>query len=190
MKILDFTNNPLTTLSFPTETLFALCYIPKVIVFETAEELHKFKAVCEIHLAEPLEAVPYLEQEFIDDMAVADICTVFVDTFEEESWLVEDPDEQRDSSIILTSDISGTTLDDSVNVYANMLRVPMSIPMTWLEVFNREIMKLLASNDLNDKLKEDTQKIFRSISKVFSEDIEAWKSGTAEYFQRDIKEER
>jgi hypothetical protein len=195
MKILDFTNDPLTTMTFTRETLFAMCYVPKVIAFETAEEIWKFKAVCEVHLAEPLEDMG--DEEIIDDYYASDVCRWFVDTLEEEAWMLKvsrDPNDEyyKDYSgrtLILTSDISETNLDDSVNLSTNKTRDDMNMPMEYFEVFNREITKLLAS-DMTEKLKEDTQEMFRKINKVFSEDIEAWKSGTAKHFQRDIKEIR
>lgn len=86
MKLLDYTNRDFEELELKHNTAMIMCFTRKIILFETAEELNKFKRVWEDIIIEYLEKYNELDPEYL----LEDSAYLFVDHFEEESWFIRD----------------------------------------------------------------------------------------------------
>lgn len=182
MKIIDFTGKKYEG-QFKRQTIMVMCFTPKVIVFEEAKELYKFKAVWEL-LDDLTE-----DNEALLDAIGYDTCSWYVDAFEEEEYLV-DCKEYSDRIFTLKdiSDMDDANFEDFLMVKFGVLNSKdIWTDMETLEKHCFLLNMLLERPDAPELLKPDTIQMLKDILAVWEEDVRLSKEEDRKYFKIEIE---
>jgi len=174
MKIIDFKNKR-KPIQFDRETIMIMCYTPKIIVFETSEELTKFKRVWEEVIVDYYDRY---EKEIDKDFEKQHIARWYVDQFEEESWMINDEDhEGRKLKVVPLTKKQAREAhwDNTICTYFGVLDSKDTYAdMYTLEKQCEMIELMFETEELNKRLKEDTKEMFKQILEVWEEDISSF----------------
>lgn len=181
MRILNFSEEKLDkVMTFGRDTVMVMCYTPKVVVFETEEELWKFKAVWEDVIGEYMEEH---EEEYGDKYYDYDFMW-YVDPFEGESFQRDDEKyEPRNIAIIPAYDNEELTYSPDTAIKFGIINSQdMWTTMDELKLHVEMLDLLFEKEELYSRMKEDTFKMFSDIREIWKEDLKLHEEG-ADYFR-------
>lgn len=188
MKILDFTNKEfIEPIELGSNTAMVMCFTPKIVLFETSEELCKFYRVWEDVIQEYLEKHKELDPDYELDYYAG----WFVAPFEEE-WFFKldvenkEPDayEPRNLKIVSNKDASDEEYQPLYDIKLGILNSKDTcIDEETLEYHVKLVDMLFETEEMLDRLKDDTKKMFEDIQKVWKEELKAFKSPDRKYFK-------
>ncbi|PES54405.1 hypothetical protein [Bacillus thuringiensis] len=142
------------------ETFIVMARVPKIIVFENEEELHKFKSVLE------------LMQDVAEDAEDDDGCyhLSLVDEFEQESHMMDDDEYNGRKLKVVTTDASDEYFNNNIEVRFGVLN---SGDLYLDEEHMRDIVKYLNMFTTHERAKYSTARMIKRIVEVFEEDLKA-----------------
>lgn len=182
MRILDLSGKNFDEIKFNKETFIVMCYVNKVIVFETGEECNKFKRVLEEGLRNSLS-----DEE---DMELECCLGSLIDAFEEEYFLVDEGEYPGRNLVIknISSELDKYNFNDTIGVYFGVLNSKDQWhELNEIELLTKYLNRFFESEFFDKRCTKETQKLMRDINEVFIEDINLWKKEDRHYFEVNVK---
>ena len=179
MKTMEIKQSMLP-ISFGRQTVMVGAYTPQVLVFENSKDLDLFKNVIE-------EVAEYIADN--DKTFSSRYTRWFIDPFEEEAYMVDDDEEDRNLTLISREEMDDENFSNEITTKFGVLNskdcytgpnvTTIQIEMLNMALTNNYIVRTLKLTD------EEIQKL-EIVTKLMQDDIDAAVEGTI--FKVDIVE--
>ena len=182
MKVLDFTNKTFEPIELGRNTAMIMCFTPKIILFETEEELYKFGAVWEL-LTDFVWSNENGDDEELQEGIGQDV-EWYSDIFLEESWYITDEGKRGRNLRVVPYPESDEMFEDTIAIKFGVLNSKDCwTPMEVLENHIALIHLLFDTEELRSKCKDDTLDMLKTIVSIWEEDVKLSERHDREYFK-------